>query len=97
MVIFPNAWNDKELLAILDETTIWTVAGDHGLILNVSRSLRAALEKAAFYSRSGVTVGKISRQPSENIMVLPAQIRRLATIIADLEQPMIVGRDDAPG
>jgi hypothetical protein len=97
MAILPNAWTDEELVAILDETTIWSVAGDHGLILNVSPSLRAALEKATFYSRSGVTVRRISRQPAENIIVLPAQIRQLARIIAGSERPMTVGRDEVPG
>jgi hypothetical protein len=82
MAIGPNGWTDDELLAIVDETGVWTVVGDHGFIRNLSPSLRVALEKATFYSRSGVTVGRIARQPSDNIIVLPAQVRHLAKIIS---------------
>jgi hypothetical protein len=81
MGILPNLWTDDELLSILDETSTWIINGNQDLVLCFSLSLRAALERAADFARSGATVYKICRQPGDNIVVMGPQVVHLIKVV----------------
>jgi hypothetical protein len=81
MGIRSDQWTDEQLEAILDETAHWVVSGQQGRVLGFAASLRRAIDRYTEYGRSGAVVTSLRRLPSDNIVVLPAQVARLRMII----------------
>jgi hypothetical protein len=76
-----NYRSDDRLLAILDDTADWSASGSTGEPLCFAQSLRCAFELAADFTKSGFIVVALRCAPFDSIIVFPAQIRRLQTII----------------
>ena len=85
----PRQWSDYELLAIIDDRSTWVVYGRQGRILNIAMSLREALEQSMGFAQSSGEVEKISRQPSDNIIVNYEQTIKIKKLLAGLEVPAI--------
>jgi hypothetical protein len=85
----PGQWSDYELLAIIDDRSTWVVYGRQGRILNIAMSLREALERSMGFAQSRVVVEKISRQPSDNIIVNYERTIKIKKLLAGLEVPAI--------
>ena len=83
----PSVWRDDELVAILDDANTWLVVGKPGMVLCFTLSLRAAVERALKFAWSGATVTSISRQPSDNVVILLPQLRRLGNFVATQNLP----------
>jgi hypothetical protein len=72
---------DEQLEALLREPAYWAVRGQQGHTLGVSRTLEAAVERAAVYSASGAVVRDLARLPFADVIVLSDQIKRLRRAI----------------
>jgi hypothetical protein len=80
---------DEQLQSILHDTANWVIHGRAGFALGHSASLREALDKSAKLAMSGATMAAITRLPSDNITIFPAQIDRLRKIVAGLEAAVV--------
>jgi hypothetical protein len=80
---------DEQLQAILHDTANWVIHGRAGFALGHAASLHEALGKSSKVAQSGATLAAITRLPSDNIIIFPAQIDRLRKIVAGLEVPAI--------
>jgi len=70
--------SDDHLLAIIDQTSDWTVNGRAGCVLGSSRSLRDALRSAFVLEAAGFHVFAICQQPRDAIIVFREQMGRVA-------------------
>ena len=87
---FPgNSRSDEQLDTILFETAIWTINSPGGLVLGNAPSLRQALDRAASFITSGAVVVAICRMPADYSTVFPPLIRRLQTLCAGREIPVL--------
>jgi hypothetical protein len=84
---------DEQLLVILRDTANWVIHGRAGFALGHAASLHQALDKSAKLARSGATMAAITRLPSDNTIIFPAQIDRLRRIVAGLELPVVAAAD----
>jgi hypothetical protein len=80
---------DAQLQAILHDTANWVIHGRAGFALGHAASLHEALNKFTKLAQSGATLAAITRVPSDNIIVFPAQVERLGKIVAGLEVPAV--------
>ena len=82
-----DEWTDDELITIMDEPGTWIVSGQSGRHLCFTTTLRAAIERGSTFAQAGAIVTKLSRQPSDNIIVLPRQMRQLGKLISSMDVP----------
>jgi hypothetical protein len=80
---------DEQLQSILHDTGNWVIHGRAGFALSHAASFHEALAKSSKLAQSGATMAAITRLPSDNIIVFPAQIDRLRKIAAGLEVPAV--------
>ena len=74
---------DQQLIAILDETSDWTISTAGGDVLSVAASLRHAIQKIGNSQRAYVGMASVARSPLGDIIVFTRQVDRLETIILD--------------
>jgi len=82
-------WSDYDLLTVIDDRSTWIVYGRQGRILSIAMSLREALEQSMGFAQSRVLVERISRQPSDNIVVNYERTIKIKKLLAGLEVPAI--------
>ena len=77
-----NRRTDDQLLAVLDETAEWHIAGSIGQTLASASSLRRALQRVEEFSLSGAIVVAIRKPPFDSVIVFPGQIDDLTKALA---------------
>jgi hypothetical protein len=70
--------SDDRLLAIIDQTTDWTVNGRAGCVLSKTHCLRDAIRAAFGHESAGLHVFALCQQPGDAIIVFREQIERIA-------------------
>jgi hypothetical protein len=70
--------SDADLLAILEQPGLWLIRGATAEVLCMATNLRSALEKAFEYAMVNEAVLAIVKSPSNQLVILPEQIDRLA-------------------
>jgi hypothetical protein len=73
--------SDDQLESGLYETANWTVNGVQGVVLCEVASLRLAIEKAGQFAAMGREVVALMRRRPPEIVVLPAQVRKLTNLL----------------
>ena len=73
-----TSWRtDPRLIAILDETAVWTVRGERGAPLGQTTSLCDAVILAADLESDGRPIVALTQEPHDRIIVFPDQMDRL--------------------
>lgn len=70
-----HAGDDELLMVLMDAPTRWLVS--HGVETSPATTLRQALRKAREYSSHGCFIGRILKQPDDEMVVESMQISRL--------------------
>ena len=80
---------DEQLEFLLDQTGDWVVNDADGFVVWPLGSLRDAIATAQERMNGGEIVRAVSRLSPDRIIVVGAQLERLAKLLADRERPAI--------